>query len=60
MFNVVGWGRLDFFLDEASRPLILEINTVPGMTTHSLVPISARQAGIDFESLCFEILKSSE
>ena len=60
LFNVKGWGRLDFFLDEASRPLILEINTVPGMTTHSLVPISAKQAGIDFESLCFEILKSSE
>jgi D-alanine-D-alanine ligase len=60
LLNVKGWGRLDFFLDETNRPLILEINTVPGMTTHSLVPMSAKQAGIDFESLCFEILKSSE
>tara|TARA_B100000959_G_C14997905_1_gene631515 strand:- start:24002 stop:24925 length:924 start_codon:yes stop_codon:yes gene_type:complete len=60
LFNVKGWGRLDFFLDEGNCPVILEINTVPGMTTHSLVPMSAKQAGIDFESLCFEILKSSD
>lgn len=59
LFNVKGWGRLDFFLDDDDSPVILEINTVPGMTTHSLVPISAKEAGINFESLCFEILKSS-
>ena len=60
LFNIKGWGRLDFFLDEHKAPVILEINTVPGMTTHSLVPMSAKEAGIDFESLCFEILKSSD
>ena len=59
LFNIKGWGRLDFFLDDDSSPVILEINTVPGMTTHSLVPMSAKEAGINFESLCFEILKSS-
>ena len=60
LFNIKGWGRLDFFLDQHNAPVILEINTVPGMTTHSLVPMSAKEVGIDFESLCFEILKSSE
>ena len=60
LFNIRGWGRLDFFLDQHNAPVILEINTVPGMTTHSLVPMSAKEAGIDFESLCFEILKSSD
>ena len=60
LFNIKGWGRLDFFLDQHKAPVILEINTVPGMTTHSLVPMSAKEAGIDFESLCFEILKSSD
>ena len=60
LFNIKGWGRLDFFLDQHNAPVILEINTVPGMTTHSLVPMSAKEAGIDFESLCFEILKSSD
>ena len=59
LFNIKGWGRLDFFLDQHNAPVILEINTVPGMTTHSLVPMSAKEAGINFESLCFEILKSS-
>ena len=60
LFNIKGWGRLDFFLDQHNAPVIIEINTVPGMTTHSLVPMSAKEAGIDFESLCFEILKSSD
>ena len=60
LFNIKGWGRLDFFLDQHNAPVILEINTVPGMTTHRLVPMSAKEAGIDFESLCFEILKSSD
>ena len=60
LFNIKGWGRLDFFLDQYNAPVILEINTVPGMTSHSLVPMSAKEAGIDFESLCFEILKSSD
>ena len=60
LFNTRGWGRLDFFIDDSFSPNILEINTVPGMTEHSLVPMSAMQAGIDFDSLCYKILKSSD
>jgi D-alanine-D-alanine ligase len=41
------------------QPLVLEVNTVPGMTSHSLVPMAARQAGIDFEELCWRILETS-
>ena len=54
-----GWGRVDFMADAAGRPLLLEINTVPGMTDHSLVPMAARAAGIDFEELCWQVLESS-
>lgn len=55
-----GWGRVDFMLDAAGRPFVLEINTVPGMTDHSLVPMAAKAAGIDFPELCIRILRSSE
>ena len=54
-----GWGRADFMADHTGRPLLLEINTVPGMTDHSLVPMAARAAGIDFEELCWQILETS-
>ena len=54
-----GWGRVDFMADQTGRPLLLEINTVPGMTDHSLVPMAARAAGIDFEELCWQVLESS-
>ena len=54
-----GWGRVDFMLGEDAQPLVLEANTVPGMTSHSLVPMAARQAGIDFEELCWRILETS-
>jgi len=54
-----GWGRVDFMADHTGRPLLLEINTVPGMTDHSLVPKAAAAAGIDFEELCWQILESS-
>lgn len=54
-----GWGRADFMSDHTGRPLLLEINTVPGMTDHSLVPMAARAAGIDFEELCWQILETS-
>ena len=54
-----GWGRADFMADQTGRPLLLEINTVPGMTDHSLVPMAARAAGIDFEELCWQILETS-
>jgi D-alanine-D-alanine ligase len=52
-----GWGRVDFLMDEAGQPYLLEINTVPGMTDHSLVPMAARQAGISFEQLVLTILE---
>jgi D-alanine-D-alanine ligase len=54
-----GWGRADFMLDRTGRPLLLEINTVPGMTDHSLVPMAARVAGMDFAELAWRILETS-
>jgi D-alanine-D-alanine ligase len=52
-----GWGRIDVMIDAASRqPYLLEINTSPGMTGHSLVPMSARAAGISYEALCVQLL----
>jgi D-alanine-D-alanine ligase len=54
-----GWGRADFMMDRTGRPLLLEINTVPGMTDHSLVPMAARAAGIDFEELVWRVLETS-
>lgn len=61
-FDVVGasgWGRVDLMLDAAGQPFLLEINTVPGMTDHSLVPMAARTAGIDFDNLVWRILETS-
>ncbi len=54
-----GWGRVDFMMDRTQRPLLLEINTVPGMTDHSLVPMAARAMGIDFETLVWQVLETS-
>jgi D-alanine-D-alanine ligase len=54
-----GWGRADFMMDGAGRPQLLEINTVPGMTSHSLVPMAAQAAGIDFPELCWRVLETS-
>ena len=55
-----GWGRVDVMIDAASRqPSLLEINTSPGMTGHSLVPMSARAAGISYEDLCLQLLASA-
>ena len=51
-----GWGRVDLMLDREGRPWFLEVNTSPGMTDHSLVPMAARHAGIAFEELCVRIL----
>ena len=51
-----GWGRADLILTADGRPYLLELNTSPGMTGHSLVPMSARVAGLGFEALCIEIL----
>jgi D-alanine-D-alanine ligase len=54
-----GWGRADFMTDTTGRPLLLEVNTVPGMTDHSLVPMAARAAGIDFDELAWRVLETS-
>ena len=54
-----GWGRIDFLKDESGRLYLLEANTLPGMTSHSLVPKAAAQAGMDFPQLCIEILKTA-
>ena len=51
-----GWGRIDAMQDEAGNFWLLEVNTVPGMTSHSLVPMAAKARGMDFESLCWHIL----
>jgi D-alanine-D-alanine ligase len=54
-----GWGRADFMLGSDGVPMLLEINTVPGMTDHSLVPMAARAVGIDFDELCWRVLETS-
>jgi D-alanine-D-alanine ligase len=54
-----GWGRADFMMDKAGKPYLLEINTVPGMTDHSLVPMAARALDISFEQLVWQVLETS-
>jgi D-alanine-D-alanine ligase len=54
-----GWGRVDFMLDAQARPWLLEVNTSPGMTGHSLVPIAARALGMSYEDLCLKILEGA-
>lgn len=54
-----GWGRVDLMVEDDGRPWLLEVNTVPGMTDHSLVPMAARVAGIDFDELVWRILETS-
>ncbi len=55
-----GWGRVDVMIDAATRaPYLLEINTSPGMTGHSLVPMSARAAGLSYEALCCQLLAAA-
>jgi D-alanine-D-alanine ligase len=54
-----GWGRADFMMDKTGRPYLLEINTVPGMTDHSLVPMAARALDINFEQLVWQVLETS-
>ena len=51
-----GWGRVDFLMDEQGRHYFLEVNTSPGMTDHSLVPMAAKAAGISFDELVIKIL----
>jgi D-alanine-D-alanine ligase len=54
-----GWGRVDLMLDRAGEPYLLEVNTIPGMTDHSLVPMAARARGIAFEELVIRILEGA-
>lgn len=54
-----GWGRVDFMVGRDGVPQILEVNTIPGMTSHSLVPMAARAAGIDFDELVWRVLETS-
>lgn len=54
-----GWGRVDVMVDSAGLPYLLEVNTIPGMTDHSLVPMAARARGIEFDDLCLRILESA-
>jgi len=54
-----GWGRVDLMLDAAGEPQLLEVNTAPGMTDHSLVPMAARAVGLSYEDLCLRILEAA-
>jgi D-alanine-D-alanine ligase len=54
-----GWGRVDFLVDPAGKPWLLEINTIPGMTSHSLFPMAAKAAGLSFDDVCWAILETS-
>ena len=54
-----GWGRIDIIVDDKGNPWVIELNTVPGMTSHSLVPLAAKERNIDFENLVLKILDSS-
>lgn len=53
------WGRVDVMLDAQGNPFLLEVNTVPGMTSHSLVPMAAAQTGVDFDDLVVTILSTT-
>jgi len=55
-----GWGRVDVMLDSEGKPQLLEVNLVPGMTDHSLVPMAAKAVGISFEELVLSILETSK
>ena len=59
LLGCAGWGRIDLMLDAKGDPWLLEVNTSPGMTGHSLVPMAARAVGISYEDLCVKILKGS-
>ncbi len=55
-----GWGRVDFLMDETGKAYLLEVNTSPGMTDHSLVPMAARVAGMSYEQLVMRVLSLAQ
>lgn len=59
VLNCKGWGRVDIILDSKNKPWIIELNTVPGMTKNSLVPMAAKQVNISFDELVLKILDTS-
>lgn len=59
LIGASGWGRVDFIRDQPGRHWLIEVNTVPGMTGHSLVPMAAQAAGMDFPALCRTILEQT-
>lgn len=59
VLGCTGWGRVDFMTGSDGIPQVLEVNTIPGMTSHSLVPMAANVAGIDFAELCWRVLETS-
>jgi D-alanine-D-alanine ligase len=59
VIGIRGWSRVDVFIDNKDQAQLIEINTVPGMTDHSLVPMAAKQAGIEFDDLVWRILETS-
>jgi len=59
VLGVTGWGRVDVFIDEQGEAQLIEVNTVPGMTDHSLVPMDGKAAGLSFEQLVWRILETS-
>ena len=59
VIGINGWARVDVFIDANGQYQLIEINTVPGMTDHSLVPMAAKQAGILFEELVWQVLETS-
>jgi D-alanine-D-alanine ligase len=59
LLGCTGWGRVDLMLDGKADPWLLEVNTSPGMTGHSLVPMAARAVGISYEELCMRIVEGT-
>ncbi len=57
--DVRGWGRVDVFIDDENQAQLIEVNTVPGMTGHSLVPMAAAKSGMDFDELVWRILETT-
>ncbi|MGH8457666.1 MAG: D-alanine--D-alanine ligase, partial [Stenotrophobium sp.] len=59
LLGASGWGRVDFMLDAQGEPWLIEVNLVPGMTAHSLVPMAAKAAGMSYADLCWALLETT-